>query len=88
MPWPPEPRHRYTEEEGGSESLHTQLQEAETDWNQASAIMVEGERGQARPAAECPGLILATGTWMEHLPDFFMTESDLVPGVLMPETTY
>ena len=34
------------------------------------------------------GLILATGTWMEHLPDFFMTESDLVPGVLMPETIY
>lgn len=34
------------------------------------------------------GLILATGTWMEHLPDFFMTEKDLVPGVLMPETIY
>lgn len=45
--------HRYAEEEGGSESQLTQLQETEPDWNQASAIVVGGERGQSSPAAEC-----------------------------------
>lgn len=33
-------------------STHTG-QEIESDWNQASAIVVEGERGQSSPAAEC-----------------------------------
>lgn len=59
------------------------MQETESDWNQASAI-----EASPAPQLNVAGLILATGAWMEHLPDFFMTESDSVPGVLMPEKTY